>query len=93
MRKSNPKRAEIRERINFGARLRMIRSSCGLRQDELAAKLKTYPAQISTWERSKHEPGVSAVVALAEAFGLSVGQIIGTEPITKEDMFNLYLNF
>ena len=93
MKRNNPKRAEVMEQINFGARLYRIRTRCGLRQDEVAMRMKTSPAQISQWERGGIEPGISAVVCLAQIFGLTVGQMVGTEPITKEDDFRLCMRF
>lgn len=92
-RSTTTKRYQMREKLNVGRRLKMIRTSAGLRQDELAKKMHTYPAQISIWERGDVEPGIYAIAAFAEVFGLTIGQITGTEPITKEDFFKLYMDF
>ena len=92
-RKNSGKRKEVREQCNFGARLKRIRLSCGLRQDELAARMGVAPAQISQWERGEVEPGVYAVAALAQIFGISTDKLIGLEPITKEDEFRFYMEW
>lgn len=92
-RSTTTKRHEVKEHVCVGRRLKMIRTSAGLRMDELAKKLKTNPGQISIWEKGDVEPGIYAIVAYAEVFGLTVGQVTGTEPINKEDFFKLYMDF
>lgn len=86
--KNNQKRNAKREEIRIGKRIRMVRLMAGLRQDELAYKLKVSPAQISTWERDEVEPGVYACVLIAEALGISMDQLIGWKAI---DPFEVYL--
>lgn len=87
------KRIEVRQQCNFGARLKGIRLRCGMRQDELGARMGVSAAQISAWEKGEIEPGVYAVAALAQIFGISTDKLIGLEPITKEDEFKFYLGW
>ncbi len=93
MRKENQRRKRIHEELNFGGRLRYIRTRAGLRQDELAARMGVLPAQISSWESNKHEIGLYAAIALADVFGITIGQLCGREPITKDDDFELCMRF
>lgn len=60
-----------------GKRLRACRKERGLRQADVAARLEiagkpVSHATVSNWERGEYSLTVSAIVALADAFGMSV---------------------
>ncbi len=56
--------------------LRQLRKSAGLTQAQLAAKAGVYQQDISRWERGRVQPGVSSLVKLTKALGVSVSQLI-----------------
>ena len=92
-RRNDGKRAEMKARCNFGSNLKMIRTACRLSQDEVAIRMGVAASQISLWEKGETEIGAFAAAGLAEIFGVTVGQLLGLEPITKADLFRFYMEW
>lgn len=65
----------------FAANLRRLRQERGLSQERLAQDAGLNTTHVAKIERSEREPGVRTVAKLAEALGLSAGDLfkgIGT---------------
>jgi len=60
-----------------------LRKKYNLSQKELAGDVGVTQMAISYYERGKRNPNLKTLSAIAEYFGVTVGQLIGTEPITK----------
>ena len=56
--------------------LRQLRKSAGLTQAQLAARAGLYQQDISRWECGRVQPGISSLVKLTKALGVSVSQLI-----------------
>ena len=60
-----------------GERLKELRTEKGIGQNKLASDLSLSNASISFWETGKQEPSASALLKLAQYFGVSVDYILG----------------
>lgn len=58
--------------MTFGDRLKELRISAGLTQDELAAKLNTSKQSISRYENSSREPNIKTAKRIADVLGVSL---------------------
>ena len=58
--------------MNFGRAVRICRATFGMRQSELADRLKVGRSQLSLIESGKRQPSVRTVSEIAEAFGIPV---------------------
>lgn len=73
----------------LGERIRKARESSGLKQSDLAPKLRVSRTAIAGWESGTHRPSYSALVLLADITGVPVewietGEIAGdTGPVTR----------
>lgn len=61
-------------------RIKELRLSKGLKQSELANKLKIAQNTLSTWEIGKYEPDIAALNEIADIFSVSVDYLIGNSP-------------
>lgn len=62
---------------DFGTRLAKIRKRCSFTQNELAERLAITPQAVSKWERGEGLPDVTLFPKIAEALGVSVGELFG----------------
>jgi transcriptional regulator with XRE-family HTH domain len=60
----------------FGANLRRHRRAAKLTQEELAAKAKLHPTEISRLERGVREPRLGTIVRLARGLGVRAEQLV-----------------
>jgi transcriptional regulator with XRE-family HTH domain len=67
--------------MSVGATIRYYRKARGLSQQQLARKMgwKTH-GSITYYERDRHDPRVSALVAIAEALEVPVCVLLGGHP-------------
>jgi len=65
----------------MGTRLRELRKSRKLTQEELAKELEVHQMTISQWERDAREPDIKTLKKIAEFFGVTVGYLVGAEQI------------
>lgn len=63
--------------MNLGSRIREIRRDQGLRQTELAARVRTSQSTISQIEAGDRNPSYRMLVKLAAALGVKVGYVLG----------------
>lgn len=61
----------------LGKRISALRRERGLTQDELATRLCITPQAISKWERGTGLPDLTVLPALAQALGVSLGELFG----------------
>lgn len=59
--------------MEFGEILYTLRKKSNLSQKELAEKLDFAQASINYWEKGERTPSISAVIKIANFFGISVG--------------------
>ena len=65
----------------MGARFLELRKRAGLTQEELAREAGVTLSAVRQWERGKRTPMLDTAVRLAKVFGVTVGQLAGTEPM------------
>jgi transcriptional regulator with XRE-family HTH domain len=63
----------------IGNRLRELRQSKGISQEDLAAAMKTTANTISRWETAAYKPSPKDLLALANYFGLSIATFFPAE--------------
>jgi transcriptional regulator with XRE-family HTH domain len=61
----------------FGEVLQELRLRQGLTQDQLAERAGTERSHISALERAEKGPALATVFSLADALGISAGELIG----------------
>lgn len=66
-------------------RLRQVRLSRGMNQQELAEALHASQAAISGWETGKYDPGMKNWKAIADLFGVPVDYLIDDSTDEKEE--------
>jgi len=64
-----------------GSRIRRLRDRAGLRQAEVAEKVGLSRGSITNIEADRQEPTIATLVTLSGLFGVSVGVLVGTEPM------------
>ena len=63
--------------MNFGQRLRDLRTEKNISQDELAKLIDRHESAISKYERQKKEPNYKVLNKLANFFDVSVDYLLG----------------
>lgn len=61
----------------FGKRLKELRTEKNIPQQTLALEIKYSQQVISNWESGNVEPTASAIVAVADYFGVSTDYLLG----------------
>ena len=61
----------------FGNRLKELRNEKGISQQALGLEIKSSQSVISDWENGNAEPTASAIVAVADYFGVSTDFLLG----------------
>lgn len=64
----------------LGARLRQARELADYSQQEIAEVLGVVREVVSYWENDRRVPSVVQLARLAEAYGVTTGSLLGTEP-------------
>ena len=75
----------------FGEALREARILKNITQEELAAKLGTTKQTISHYENSDRSPKISVARKWAEALGMTIDDILGTDNYSEQDRMLLSL--
>ncbi len=70
---------------NPPGRLREARKAKGWSQEAASERAGLHLQSLSRYERGEIEPGVSAVLRLAEAYGRPMGWFFGDEGLTAEE--------
>ena len=71
----------------FGIRLRQARELADYSQQEIAEVLGVVRETVSYWENDRRLPSAVQLARLAEAYGVTTGSLLGTEPppVTSEE--------
>jgi XRE family transcriptional regulator, fatty acid utilization regulator len=75
----------------FGRRLRHLRRSAGLTLDDLGERVAKPGPYLSLVENGKKEPRLNLVVALADALGVPLTDLLDNEPPTRRDALEIEL--
>jgi transcriptional regulator with XRE-family HTH domain len=62
-------------------RFRELRDRAGLSQEALARKVGVGVKAVYMWERGQRTPGLKTAARLADALGVTVGVLAGSEPM------------
>ena len=68
---------------HFGANLGALRANISLSQEKLAQKANLHRTYIGKLEGGKTEPGMFALMVLADALGVPVGRLVDDLPRPK----------
>lgn len=60
-------------------KLKMLRKSVGLTQEQLAERLNVKRTTVTMWETGQNTPPTKYLVELADVFGCSVDELLRTE--------------
>ena len=71
--------------MELGSRLQGIRTDQGLSQTELAVRVRTSQSTISQIEAGDRNPSYRMLVKLASALGVTVGYVLGEDPVGDLD--------
>ena len=72
--------------MDFGQRLKEIRKRNGLTQDAMAERLHVSRQAVSNWENNRNLPDLAMILQIAEAFSLSLDELILGENHTMNNM-------
>lgn len=70
---------------NIGDRLRYVRESCGMTQDDLSEASGIHRVSIARWETGRNGMSLRSAQRLARALGCTVSELIG-EPVWREEI-------
>ena len=73
------------ENIDIGDRIREIRKSRNLNQDQLAELAILNRVTVAKYEAGKVEPGAKALSRIADALEVSADELLGRDPGTKKE--------
>ena len=62
--------------MTLGEKLKMLRASRGLSQEQLAAELNVSRQAVSKWESGASDPSTSNLLALARLYGVSAEELL-----------------
>lgn len=63
----------------LGKKIKELRKSSGMTQEELGKKLGVIKQTVSSWENDSSEPNHVATIALAKLFGVTTDYLLGAE--------------
>ena len=67
-------------------KLKSLRKSRGLTQEQLAEALHLSQSTITSWENGKRRPDISLLPSIAEFYGVSINDIYGEEQSTEVEI-------
>ena len=68
----------------FNEKIKEYRKKLNLTQEQLAEKINESRQTIVKWESGESEPTISIAKSIAEVFGVTIEEMIGTTPKSKE---------
>lgn len=69
--------------MGFQSRLRALRVECGMNQTALAQATGVTLKQIQRYELGHNEPTLSVLIALADAFDVSLDYLVGRSDVPE----------
>ena len=64
-------------------RIKELRKLMGIKQQSFAKDMHVSQPTVSDWENGNVNPSIENLISLSQYFGVSIGCIIGTEPIPE----------
>lgn len=77
--------------ISLGRRVRHLRKSANMTLDDLGLMVDAAPSQLSMIENGKREPKLSLLNSLAKSLGVSIEQLLGSEPPSRRAALEIEL--
>ncbi len=78
--------------VNFGKRIKQLRTEKGLTQEKLADVLGVAFQTISKWEREETYPDITILPAIAAFFNVTTDDLLGIDTLKKEKKIQEYLS-
>lgn len=75
------------KREEIGLRIRTMRKSRGMTQEDLARSIDQSPSSITMYENGRREPDLETLEALADVFNVTLGSIVSGETRVSEPIF------
>ncbi|MBR3298519.1 MAG: helix-turn-helix transcriptional regulator [Clostridia bacterium] len=75
--------------VNFGEKLRELRTSFGMTQAELASRLRVTKSIVSYYELHERTPSPDVLIKLADIFHVSTDYLLGIEQRKMIDVSGL----
>lgn len=75
--------------VNFGEKLRELRTSFGMTQAELASRLRVTKSVVSYYELHERTPSPDVLIKLADIFHVSTDYLLGVEQRKMIDVSGL----
>lgn len=75
--------------LNFGNRLRVLRTGKGWTQEELASRLRLTKSVVSAYETSLRYPSYDILIRICSIFNVSSDYMLGIEKHKTLDISNL----
>ncbi len=75
--------------VNFGEKLRELRTSFGMTQSELASRLRVTKSVVSYYELHERTPSPDVLIKLADIFHVSTDCLLGIEQRKVVDVSGL----
>ena len=69
----------VGKREEIGKRIRVMRKSRGMTQEDLARSIEQSPSSITMYETGRREPDLETLEALADVFNVTLGSIVSGE--------------
>lgn len=69
---------------DIGEKIRVARKKAGLNQEELAELARLHRISIARYESGTVEPGINAIMRIAEALGITVDELLGNQPLPDD---------
>lgn len=70
--------------MTFGSRLKELRKTAGMTQEQLANQLSVTPQAVSRWENNTAMPDISQLIPLANLFQVSTDHLLGVNIANNE---------
>lgn len=72
--------------MTFGSKIRALRESRGMTQDDLAAALYVTRTAVSKWENDRGYPNIDSLKTLANFFGVSLDELLSDGDVDNSRM-------
>lgn len=70
--------------MEFGDKLKKLRTDRGLSQEELAAKIFVTRTAVSKWETKKGYPSIDSLKLIADLFGVTLDELISDDDVESK---------
>jgi transcriptional regulator with XRE-family HTH domain len=75
--------------VDFGGRLKALRTDCGLSQEQLAIRLGITKGMISSYETSMRMPSYAILIKIARVFSVSTDYLLGLDDVDAVNLAGL----